>query len=174
MLPYKTWWKPRFPMDERPLIKAHIANFGISLDVFEFLDFGWFFPFFFYWVFGYSWSTLSWYWCYYPHWSRDALPPVCGIFLFCPSNLQTVWPLQPDLIFHQTFLLINVLNCPHWIWSIAKHVVLSFCLISLLAIYGCNFKSGYTICFTFLWLFRSSKSLVEAAFFTIVFSLFLS
>ena len=32
------------------------------------------------WVFGYSWSTLLWYWCYYPHRSRDALSPVCGIF----------------------------------------------------------------------------------------------
>ena len=33
------------------------------------------------WVFGYSWSTLLCYWCYYPHRSRDALSPVCGIFL---------------------------------------------------------------------------------------------
>ena len=31
-------------------------------------------------VFGYSWSTLLWYRCYYPHRSRDALFPVCGIF----------------------------------------------------------------------------------------------
>ena len=47
ILPYKTWWKPRFPMDWRPLVEGSIANFGISLDVFEFLRFGWFFfPFF--------------------------------------------------------------------------------------------------------------------------------
>ena len=32
------------------------------------------------WVFCYSWFTLLWYWCYYPHRSRDALSPVCGIF----------------------------------------------------------------------------------------------
>ena len=32
------------------------------------------------WVLGYSWSTLLWYWCYYPHGSRDALSPVCGTF----------------------------------------------------------------------------------------------
>ena len=32
------------------------------------------------WVLGYSWSTLLWYRCYYPHRSRDALSPVCGIF----------------------------------------------------------------------------------------------
>ena len=31
-------------------------------------------------LFGYSWSTLLWYRCYYPHRSRDALSPVCGIF----------------------------------------------------------------------------------------------
>ena len=34
------------------------------------------------WVFGYSWSTLLWYRCYYPHRSRVALSPVCGIFFF--------------------------------------------------------------------------------------------
>ena len=33
-------------MDERPLVEGYIANFGISLDVFEFLQFGRFFPFF--------------------------------------------------------------------------------------------------------------------------------
>ena len=32
------------------------------------------------WVSGYSWSTLLWNRCYYPHRSRDALSPVCGIF----------------------------------------------------------------------------------------------
>ena len=31
-------------------------------------------------VLGYSWSTLLWYRCYYPHWSGDALSPVCWIF----------------------------------------------------------------------------------------------
>ena len=33
-------------------------------------------------VFGYSWSTLLWHRCYYPHWSRDALSPVCGILFY--------------------------------------------------------------------------------------------
>ena len=28
------------------------------------------------------WSTILWHWCYYPHRSRDALSPVCGIFFF--------------------------------------------------------------------------------------------
>ena len=40
------------------------------------------------WVFGYSWSTLLWYRCYYPRWLRDALSPVCGIFneKYCPCS----------------------------------------------------------------------------------------
>jgi hypothetical protein len=116
-------------MDKGPLVKGSIANFGIFLDMFEFLHFGWFFPFFKQfgflgilgpsgnhpsrWIrdlwskgvslilayfltflsfcvldnffhfskkmgFWYSWSTLLWYRCYYPHRSRDALSP--GIF----------------------------------------------------------------------------------------------
>ena len=35
------------------------------------------------------WSTLLWHPCYYPHRSRDALSPVCGIFIlttFCISQ----------------------------------------------------------------------------------------
>ena len=35
---------------------------------------------------GYSWSTLLWHRCYYPHRSRDALSPVCGIFFFNLRN----------------------------------------------------------------------------------------
>ena len=34
ILPYKTWWKPRFPMGYRPLFEGRIANFGIFLEVF--------------------------------------------------------------------------------------------------------------------------------------------
>ena len=40
ILSYKTCWKPRLPMDERPLIEGYIANFGISQEIFEFLRFG--------------------------------------------------------------------------------------------------------------------------------------
>ena len=35
--------------------------------------------------FWYSWSTLLWYRCYYPHRSRDALSAVCKIFLHSSS-----------------------------------------------------------------------------------------
>ena len=33
ILPYKTLWKLRFPMDQRPLVEGRIANLGISLDL---------------------------------------------------------------------------------------------------------------------------------------------
>ena len=36
---YKTRWKPRFPMDLRPLVEGRIANFGIFLDFVELLRF---------------------------------------------------------------------------------------------------------------------------------------
>ena len=73
ILPYKTWWKPRFPMDQRPLVAGHIANFGISLDVFEFLHLDDIFhlkkkkSFF-----GYSWSTRK------PRFQMDQRPLVEG------------------------------------------------------------------------------------------------
>ena len=44
------------------------------------------------WVFGYSWSTLPWYKCYYPHRSRDALSPVCGIFFLFLSLSNLTLP----------------------------------------------------------------------------------
>ena len=70
ILPYKTWWKLRFPMVLRPLVKGPGPG-----------RFRWFFTFLKKnRVFGYSWSTLLWQRCYYLHWSRDALSPVCGIF----------------------------------------------------------------------------------------------
>ena len=75
ILPYKTCWKPRFPMDERPLVEGCNADFSISLDVFEFLRFGWFFPFF---------KKMGFWVFYYPHRSRDALSPVCGILYIKP------------------------------------------------------------------------------------------
>ena len=33
-------------------------------------------------VLGYSWSTLLWHRCYYPHRSRGSVSPVCGILKF--------------------------------------------------------------------------------------------
>ena len=36
--------------------------------------------FFFFLLLILPWSTLLWHRCYYPHRSRDALSPVCGIF----------------------------------------------------------------------------------------------
>ena len=42
-------------------------------------------------------SRIFWYRCYYPHWSRDALSPVCGIF---------------SLIYIQT-LCLKIMNLSH-------------------------------------------------------------
>ena len=59
---------------------------GISV-ILAYLYTFWVFPFWiiffcFYLFFGfvYSWSTLLWYRCYYPHRSRDSVSPVYGIF----------------------------------------------------------------------------------------------
>ena len=92
ILHYKTWWKPRFQMDLRPLVKGRIANFGISLDDFEFLRFGWFFSVFQKnWVLGYSWSTRK------PRFPMDKTPLVEGrvanfvIFLDVFEYLRLGW-----------------------------------------------------------------------------------
>ena len=62
---------------------------------------------------GYSWSTLLWHQCYYLHWSRDALSPVCGIFVFnltkcCPNRTMSV-PNRTTKIFgyHYELTLIK-------------------------------------------------------------------
>ena len=41
------------------------------------------------------WSTLLWHRCYYPHRSRDALSPVCGIFV--NRMTSTDWHQQRDI-----------------------------------------------------------------------------
>ena len=41
-------------------------------------------------VLGYSWSTLLWHRCYYPHRSRDSVSPVCGIFYCGLHNCDSV------------------------------------------------------------------------------------
>ena len=38
-------------------------------------------------VLGYSWSTLLWHRCYYPHRLRDSVFPVCRIFFLWFKNL---------------------------------------------------------------------------------------
>ena len=62
------WWKG----------VSLILSFGVLNDFFRFSKKKW--------VFGYSWSTLLWYRCYYPHRSRDALSPVCRIFLYIRAS----------------------------------------------------------------------------------------
>ena len=57
------------------------------------------------WVLRYSWSTLLWYRCYYPHRSRDALSPVCGIFF---QTISHVW----DSVFYQSSKTVSALDTP--------------------------------------------------------------
>ena len=117
ILAYKICWKPRFPVNERPPVEGYIANFGISLDVFEFLRFGWFFfRFKKNWVFGYSWSTLPWYWCYFPHRSRDALSPVNGIFFF---YIKETWgQLEKVASRHQLLLrIMSKIRNGFWVYG---------------------------------------------------------
>ena len=45
-----------------------------------------------------SWSTLLWYRCYYPHRSRDALSPICGIFVVV-EEVYTEYGLQEGVCF---------------------------------------------------------------------------
>ena len=94
--------KPRFPMDLRPLFKGRIANFGIFLDIFEFLCWMIFSVFQKNRVLGYSWSTPLWHRCYYPHRSRDAFSPVCGIFF---------WTFHPIYIFFFFFGVATAVRC---------------------------------------------------------------
>ena len=53
-------------------------------------------------VLGYSWSTLLWHRCYYPHRSRDALSPVCGIFfVHLTKNIgwsQPMWGVLESVV----------------------------------------------------------------------------
>ena len=116
-MPYKTWWKPGFPMDSRPLVKEFIANFGIFPDVFEFLRFTWCFSVFQkIWVFGYSWSTLLWYQCYCLPRSRDALSPVCGIFIIALHCGHTCrhYPSDLELSILLDALYYNVVSNKQW------------------------------------------------------------
>ena len=52
------------------------------------------------------WSTLLWHRCYYPHRSRDALSPVCGIFLI-KTQLP---PICHELFLKQKDSLVKQVN----------------------------------------------------------------
>ena len=70
------------------------------------------------WVFWYSWSTLLWYRCYYPHRSRDALSPVCGIF--SPKdkwhwNFHARNDILSSSLFAAPCLLYTSTEVQHWL-----------------------------------------------------------
>ena len=66
------------------------------------------------------WSTLLWHRCYYPYRSRDALSPVCGIFLYIYIFLQQkdTWPMPPDT----GNLTLDTWNVTHKMcWKLSKN-----------------------------------------------------
>ena len=92
----KTWW------NHASRLIRDLWSKGVSLILsyfqmfLSFCVFGNFFPFKKNVCFGYSWTTLLWHRCYYPHWSRDALSPVCRIFLiYCFVNFKLPQTSQP-------------------------------------------------------------------------------
>ena len=68
--------------------------------------------------FGYSWSTLLGYRCYYPHRSRDALSPVCGIFshkylMFSQTKLP-----EPHIFYSGMYAVSKTFSISEYIgWS---------------------------------------------------------
>ena len=66
---------------------------------FSVLDY--FFRFKFFFVFVYSWSTLLWYRCYYPHQSRDSMSPVCGIFTPWTKGFGQVYFINCGVVSYQ-------------------------------------------------------------------------
>ena len=54
------------------------------------------------------WSTLLWHRCYYPHWSRDALSSVCGIFF--KLDRLSFRPRGQDMPYHTKFSFISELT----------------------------------------------------------------
>ena len=76
----KTWWKPRFPMDQRPLVEGCIPNFVIFLDVSEFLCFGDFFRL----------SKKSGFWVFLVH------PPMASVLL--SASIKRFFYVMTNLI----------------------------------------------------------------------------
>ena len=93
------------------------------------------------WLFGYSWSTLLWYRCYYPHQSRGALFPVCGIlFFFFFSSTFCIFK-------NYIFAILHFHNCcPHLIFVFQKILKLQI-------------KQIIYICFKFVFL-QGFKALI--------------
>ena len=78
-------------------------------------------------VLGYSWSTLLWHRCYYPHRSRDALSPVYGIFTIHYSvTYSTAWSCRNAHccnVIQKSVLHITVMYC------IAQHCTTQYCIV---------------------------------------------
>ena len=72
-------------------------------------------------VLGYSWSTLPWYWCYYPYWSRDALSPVCGIFLW-QKKTKGAQVYSPETWRLRLQIGVHTVQC-NWICRLGRYTM---------------------------------------------------
>ena len=93
------------------------------------------------WVFGYSWSTLLWYRCYYPHRSRDALSPVCGIF-----NLKIQFDSRIIIRFQLCLIVCAVL---FGLLLTFSNVFSSFCFVRVVQFYGYLYNTFFSSFFLF-------------------------
>ena len=78
-------------------------------------------------VFVYSWSTLLWYRCYYPHRSKDSMSPVHGIFFdyfyifWWSHSMEGLLSTGPTLSYLETRQVAQLEKDPHqWNFTIWK------------------------------------------------------
>ena len=111
-------------------------------------------------VLGYSWSTLLWHRCYYPHRSRDSVSPVCGIFRcglidnnVCCGSIKTAF--LHSIRIAETFFVRIMLsflrffevykaffgNCPKRNRFFLGWIGRSVCLWCNLVLQNCNFPN---------------------------------
>ena len=75
------------------------------------------------------WTPSKWYWCYYPHRSRDLVSPVCGIFFILIYLPRSVCSYIYSFVYPPwTLILCSVqrsLYCVHCINPSTKHNITS-------------------------------------------------
>ena len=83
-------------------------------------------------------AGFFWYWCYYPHWSGDALSPECGIF---PHNFGTQFF---TLFVHQIFALnlFKLLSKPFF-----HKIILQICHPTIQPIFSTHLHQFFTLTF---------------------------
>ena len=91
------------------------------------------------WVLGYSWSTLLWHRCYYPHRSRDALSPLCGIF--SSYFVSILWDFIGLLMSQKNLLFVTYLFSKNHKILHAIFTLDQFLIITLWAFRSCLLRA---------------------------------